>query len=87
MFPPRLLVVHDPTARRQDDVPKLSARQELDDPFLEIGDADVVARGDDAGFVDAPVELNDDLAGSVIVHFFEFTDIAYIHGGREGGGG
>ena len=53
MLPPRLLVVHDPRRRGQDDVPELTRGQQLDDPFLKVADADVVAGRDDAGFVKA----------------------------------
>lgn len=53
MLPPRLLVVHNTRRSCENNISELSGREELDDPFLEIGDADVVAGRDDAGFVDA----------------------------------
>lgn len=53
MLPPRLLVVHDTRRSCKDDVSELTGWEELDDPLLEIGDADIVAGRDDAGFVDA----------------------------------
>ena len=71
-------MVHDPTTRRQDNIPKLSTRQQFHHPLLEISDSNIVSRGYDAGFVDAPVELDDDFAGAVVVDFFEFADVACL---------
>ena len=62
MFPSRLLMIHDATTCRQDDIPELSRWQQLDDPFLEIRNADVIAGGDDASFVDTAIELDHDLS-------------------------
>lgn len=47
-----LLVIHDARRSCKNDKAKLSGGQELYNPFLEIGDANIVARGDDTGFVD-----------------------------------
>ena len=77
MLPPCLLVVHDTGAGGQDDVTELTRRQQPDDPLLEIGELDIVAWGDDAGLVEAAVELDDDLAVAVVVYFFELADVAY----------
>lgn len=76
MFPPRLLMVHNPTTRRQDDIPKLSTRQQFHDPFFEIRDSNIISGGNDAGFIDAAVELDDYFAGAVVVYFFEFANVA-----------
>ena len=78
MFPPRLLMIHNPTASRQDNIPKLSGRQQFHDPFLEIRDPDVEPWGDDARFVDAAVELDDDFSRAVVVDFFEFANVAWM---------
>ena len=37
---------------------------------------DVVAGGDDTGLVQAAVELDNDLAGSVVIDLLEFTNVA-----------
>jgi len=78
MLSPCLLVVHDPGRRREDDVPELTRWEQLDDPLLEVTDADVEAWGDDTSLVQATVELDDDLAGTVVVDFLEFTDITVL---------
>ena len=49
----RLLVVHDTSRGREDDVSELTGRKELDDPLLEIGETNVVSWGDDTSLVEA----------------------------------
>jgi len=53
----RLLVVHDTGRSCEDHVSELTGRQELDDPLLEICEADVVSGRDDTGLVEAKIEL------------------------------
>jgi len=77
VLPPGLLVVHDAGRGGEDDVAELTRGQQLDDPLLHIAELDVVAGGDDAGLVDAAVELDDDLAVAVVVDLLELADVAY----------
>jgi hypothetical protein len=53
VLPPGLFVVHDTGAGGEDDVAELTGRKELDNPFLEVGELDVVAWADDTGLVEA----------------------------------
>jgi hypothetical protein len=94
VLPTGLLVVHDASRRGQDDIAELTGREQLDDPLLELGKADVVPGGDDTALVQAippsallkfptvknlnipAVELNNNLAGPVVVDLGEFTDEA-----------
>jgi hypothetical protein len=76
MFAPCLLVVHDASAGGQDDVAELTRWQQLDNPLLKIAELNVVAGRDDASLVETAVELDDDLAATVVVDFFEFADVA-----------
>lgn len=46
-----LLVVHNTSGSCEHDVSELTRWQELDDPLLEIAEADVVSWGDDTGLV------------------------------------
>jgi len=71
-----LLVVHDASRGGQDDVAELTGWEELDNPLLEVGELDVVAWGDDAGLVEAAVQLDDDLAGAVVIDLLELADVA-----------
>jgi len=73
-----LLVVHDTGRGGEDDITELTRWQKLDDPLLEICETDVVSWGDDTGLVEAAVQLNDNLAGSVVINLLEFTNIAVL---------
>lgn len=75
MLPPSLLVVHDAERRRQDDMSELASRKEIDDPLLDLVVADIEARANDSALVDAANELNNNLAGAVIIHNFELTNV------------
>lgn len=57
-------MVHNTRRRRKNNVAELTRREQLDDPFLKIGYADIVAWGDDAGFVNA-----DDGQGLAMIQF------------------
>jgi hypothetical protein len=69
-----LLVVHDTGRGGEDDVAELTGREQLDNPLLELGKADVVAGRDDSDLVETAVELDNDLAGSMIVYLFKLPD-------------
>ena len=76
MLSPGLLVVHDTSRGGQHDVAELTRWQQVDDPLLHILELDVVAGRDDTGLVQTAVELNDDLAGAVVVNDLELADVA-----------
>lgn len=78
MLPSSLLMIHNARTSRQHDVPKLTAGQQLDDPLLEVAQLHVVARANDADFVQAAVELDHNLAVAVVVYFFEFANVACV---------
>jgi hypothetical protein len=71
-----LLVIHNTGGGGQDNVAELTGRQQLDDPLLEVGQADVVAGGDDTGLVETAVELDNNLAGAVVVDLLELANVA-----------
>ena len=76
MLSPSLLVVHDTGRGGEDDVSELTRWKELDDPLLHITETDVVPGGDTSSLVDTSVELDDDLAGAVIIDLLELANIA-----------
>jgi hypothetical protein len=76
VLPTSLLVVHDAGRGGQDNVAELTSREELDNPLLEVGETDVVAGVDDTGLVDAAVELDNNLAGAVVVDLLELANVA-----------
>lgn len=71
-----LLVVHDAGRGGQDDVTELAGRQETGNPLLELVQLDVETGGDDTGLVDASDELDNDLAGAVVIDLLELTNVA-----------
>lgn len=71
-----LLVVHDAGRGGEDDIAELTGREQLDNPLLKLGEADVVAGGDDTGLVEAAVELYNDLAGSVVIDLLELSNVS-----------
>ena len=52
VLPAGLLVVHNTGRGGHDNIAELTSGQELDDPLLEIGKADVVTGADDTNLVD-----------------------------------
>lgn len=74
-----LLVVHDTGRGGEDDVAELTSREQLDNPLLELGETDVVAGRDDADLVEAAVELDNDLAGSVVINLLELSNVTYVN--------
>lgn len=78
MLAASLLVVHDTSRGSQDDVAELTRGQELDSPLLDVLQLDGVARVDDTALVQAAVQLDDDLAGAVVVDLLELADVAYL---------
>lgn len=71
-----LLVVHDTSGGGEDDVAELTSGQQLDNPLLEVTELDVVAGRDDTGLVEAAVELDNDLAGAVVIDLLELANVA-----------
>lgn len=69
-------MVHNPSARSEDDISELAGRQQLDDPLLHVSQLDIVSGRDGASLVDAAIELDDDLAIAMVVDFFEFANVS-----------
>jgi hypothetical protein len=78
MFSSCFLVIHNASARGQNHVTKLSTWQQLHHPLLEVFELDIVSRRDDTGLVKAAVQLNNDLAISVVVNLFKLANVACL---------
>ena len=66
------------------NVTETSSRQQQRNPVLNLAVLHVKARADDAALVDAAVELDDKLAGPVVVNLFKLVDVAVLlHDGEE----
>jgi hypothetical protein len=72
-----LLVVHDTGRGGQDDLTERTGGQQEGDPVLDGVQGDVESGRDNTGLVQSTVELDDDLAASVVIDDFEFTDVAF----------
>lgn len=66
-------MVHNAGTGSQNDIAKLSTWQQLHHPFFQIPKLNVVAWRNDTSLVEAAIELDNDLAVSMIVHFLEFA--------------
>lgn len=77
MLPTCLLVVHDTSRRGQDNVAEGTGGEELSDDLLNLAKGNVVAGRDAAALVDSAEELDDNLAGAVVVDDLEFADVAW----------
>lgn len=75
MLASSLLVIHDTSGGGEDNVTELTGWQELDNPLLEIGETDVVTGRDNTSLVKTAVQLDDDLARSVVIDLLEFTNV------------
>lgn len=70
-----LLVVHDSGRGGQDDVTKLSRRQQVLDPLLHVVNLDVESGRNDTALVESAVELDNNLARSVVIDVGELVDV------------
>lgn len=85
-------MVHDTGRGGENNVSELTGWQKLDNPLLELTEADVVSWRDDTGLVETisksvlfkvywqceslpAVQLNDNLARSVVINFLELADV------------
>jgi len=77
-------MIHNPSTRCQNDIPNASRRQELVDPFLQVGKTDVESWRYYATFVQTTIELDDDFTGTMVIDFLEFANIAvFLHDLKE----
>ena len=70
------LMVHDTSRGGQDNITELTGRKQVGGPLLKIGKLDVETGGDDTALVDTTDELNNNLAGTVIVDLLELANVA-----------
>lgn len=79
-----LLVVHDTSRGGQDDETELTGGQQVVSPSLDVTNLNVESGRDNTALVQTAVQLNDNLAGSVVVNVLELTDVAVLlHDGQE----
>lgn len=79
-----LLVVHDTSRSGKNNETKLSSREKVVDPVLNLANADIEARRDDTSLVNTTVKLNNDLTGTVVIDVLKLTDVTVrLHNLKE----
>ena len=69
-------VIHNTSRGGQDQVTKLTGRKQVGSPLFEILQLDVEARRNDTALVQATVQLDNNLARTMIINLLEFTNVA-----------
>ena len=75
MLPPGLLVVHDAPGGGEDNKSELSGRQKVVSPLLNISDGDIKPGRDHPALVEAPSQVDNNFAGSVVINDLEWIKI------------
>ena len=77
-------VVHDTVGSGNNQETELSGGKDVVAPLFVIVELKVESGGDDTAFIDSAQEFNDDLAASVVIDDFEFTDVTVLlHNSEE----
>ena len=69
-------MVHDPQGSREHDIPELTRGQKVAGPLLDLRKLEVEPGRDNPALVDAPNEVDHDLAGAVVVDDLELPNVA-----------
>lgn len=77
MLATSLFVVHDTSRGGQNQVTELTRGQEVGGPFLKISKLNVEAGRNHTALVQAAVELDDNLARTVVINFLKLANVAY----------
>jgi len=73
-----ILVIQNTVRGRQNQLTERTGRQHLLSPLVDVTQAQIEARRDHTGFVDATDEVHDDFAGAAVIHNFELADVAML---------
>lgn len=79
MFPSGLLMIHDTAGCSQHNIAELTRGQQVVGPLFNIINGHIEAGRDDAAFVQATSQINNNFAGTMIIDNFEFTNVAMFH--------
>jgi len=84
MLSASLVVVKDTRRGGQDDDTKPTSREQQVDPRLNLGNLNIESGRDNTGLVQASVELDNDLARTVVVDLLELADVTVaLHDTKE----
>lgn len=71
-------VIHDTSRSSQNKITKLTGRKQVGSPLFKVLELDVEAGRDNTTLVQTAVELDDDLARTMVVNLLKLTNVAYI---------
>ena len=84
VLPSGLLVVHDTGRSCQYDDAERTGGHEPVNPVFNLVERDVESGGNDTTLVDTAIELDDDLAGTVVVDVLKFVNVSvFLHDSQE----
>jgi hypothetical protein len=72
-------VRHDAVGRRNENVTKLTRRQQIDNPFFNFTVFNIKARRNYSTLVEPPIQLDDNLIRSVIINDLKLSNVTYSH--------
>ena len=72
-----LLMVHNTSRGGQNNIAKLSGRQKVGNPLLNVSNANVEARRNDTSLVETSIKLNYNFARSMVINIFKFVNVSY----------
>lgn len=73
----RLLVVHNARRGSQNNVTELTGGQQIVRPSLDVANLNVKSRRNDTTLVQSTVQLNDNLARSVVINVLKLANVTY----------
>merc|ERR1719469_788126 len=73
-----LLVVHDAVRCGENQMTKLTRRQDISRKLLNVAEAHVESRGDGSNLVDAPNQINHDFTRSMIVNDLHVPNVLVL---------
>lgn len=79
MFSSGFFVIHDTAGGSQNYIAELTRGQQVVGPFLNVVDGYIEAGGDDTALVQATGEIDNNLAGTMVINDFEFTNVTMFH--------
>merc|ERR1740130_2369881 len=75
-----LLMIHDTHRCRQHDMSELTRWQEIGGELLDAAESHIEARRDDTALVDAPDEIDHNLAGAMVVNDLDVANVTmFLH--------
>ena len=73
-----LVVVHDALVGREDENTELTGGEDSVGEVLELSQGEIEAGGDDTALVQAAVQVDDDLASTLVIDDHEIINVAVL---------